>query len=295
MASEHRLLYKEISQDEARDMGMGCFYSVAKGSENPGRVVILEHKPKSGTATKTIGLVGKGVCYDTGGISLKPSSYMHGMKYDMSGAAAVFATMRVIAALDLNVNVVAVTPLVENMPSGRASKQDDVVTALNGSTVEIDNTDAEGRLILSDALTYIQREYNPDLLIDIATLTGSCAAALGYYHSGLMTRDEELSASLLEVGSFVGDKLWRLPLTDEYKVGLESPVADIVNCAPAHYKAGATMAGIFLEHFVDKDRRWAHLDIAGTDSKVPNVSYIGRTATGVGARVLIEFIRRNAA
>lgn len=292
IAQAHGLAYKVIEQDEARDMGMGCFYSVAKGSINPGKIVVLEYTPAGAADAPVIALVGKGVCFDTGGISLKPSNYMTGMKYDMSGAAAVFASMEIIAQLKPSVKVVGIAPLVENMPSGHASKQDDVVTAMNGITVEIDNTDAEGRLILSDALCYVQKHYDPAVVIDIATLTGSCAATFGPFYAGMMTRDEVLSNELSEIGKFVGDKVWPLPLTDEYQPAIESSVADISNSGSPTYKAGAITAGLFLDHFIDKGRRWAHLDIAGVDSKIPGTTYLGKGATGSGVRLMVEFIRR---
>lgn len=293
IARTHQLGYSLIEQDEARDMGMGCFYSVAKGSEHPGKIVLLEYAPADATPeTPVIALVGKGVCFDTGGISLKPSNYMTGMKYDMSGAAAVYAALSILAQLKPAVRVVGITPLVENMPSGRASKQDDVVTAMNGLHVEIENTDAEGRLILSDALCYVQKKFDPAVIIDIATLTGSCAMTFGPFYAGLMTRDEELSKELVAIGQFVGDKVWPLPLSDEYKPAIESTVADISNSGSPTYKAGAITAALFLEYFIDKGRRWAHLDIAGVDSKIPGTTYLGKGATGTGVRVMVEFVRR---
>ncbi len=293
IAKEYTLKHTVIEQDEARDMGMGCFYSVAKGSINPGKIVVLEYTPaKASKTTATVALVGKGVCFDTGGISLKPSNYMTGMKYDMSGAAAVFASMEIIAQLKPAVRVIGIAPLVENMPSGHASKQDDVVVAMNGVSVEIDNTDAEGRLILSDALCYVQKKYDPAVIIDIATLTGSCAATFGPFYAGMMTRDEELSAELSEIGRFVGDKVWPLPLTDEYQPAIESTIADISNSGSPTYKAGAITAALFLEHFIEKGRRWVHLDIAGVDSKIPGTTYLGKGATGTGVRLMVEFVRR---
>lgn len=290
IAKAHGLKFSEISEKKARDMGMGCFNSVAKGSINDGRIVTLEYKPKA-KDVPTIALVGKGVCFDTGGISLKPANAMSGMKYDMSGAAAVFGAMQAIAQLKPNIHVVGITPLVENMPDGSASKQDDVVTALNGLTVEIENTDAEGRLILADAMVHVQKTYKPAYMIDIATLTGACAYFLGHFFAGLMTRDDKMSELLQKIGYHVGDKLWRLPLTDDYKPALESPVADVANCGSPVYKAGATTAGLFLEHFVEKDVKWAHLDIAGTDNKIPGTKYLGRGATGTGVRIMIDFAR----
>lgn len=289
MAKAHGLKFTSFGEDKAKKMGMGCYYSVTKGSELEGQIAITEYSCGKKSAP-TIALVGKGVCFDTGGINLKPGESQGGMKYDMSGAAAVFGAMQAIAQLKPNVNVVGITPLVENMPDGKASKQEDVVTALNGMTVEIGNTDAEGRLILADALTYVQNEYDPETIIDIATLTGACAYFLGSFFSGMMTRDDKLAATLSEVGSRMGDKVWRLPLTDEYKPALDSPIADTGSCGNSTYKAGATTAGLFLEKFVEEKRRWVHLDIAGTDSKIPGNTYLGRGATGVGVRLMVEFV-----
>lgn len=290
IAKDNNLKYTVFGQEKAREMGMGCYYSVAKGSENEGKFVVLEYVPAK-KDVPTIAFVGKGVCFDTGGISLKPANYMTGMKYDMSGAAAVYGAMQAIAQLKLDVRVIGVTPLVENMPSGRASKQDDVVTAMNGKTVEIENTDAEGRLILADALCYVQEKYDPEVVLDFATLTGACMHALGHFFAGIMTRDEGLSEKLRAIGHQVGDRVWPLPMTDDYKPALESPVADVANCGSPAYKAGATTAALFLEHFIDKSRTWAHLDIAGTDSKIPGTTYLGKGATGTGVRIMVEFAR----
>jgi len=293
IAQKNGLKCTIIDQEEAREMGMGCFYSVAKGSEHAGKIAVLEYTPSVASDVPTIALVGKGVCFDTGGISLKPSNYMSGMKYDMSGAAAVYAAMEIIAQLKPAVKVVGITPLVENMPSGRASKQDDVVTAMNGLFVEIDNTDAEGRLILSDALCYVQKHYNPAVIIDVATLTGSCAATFGPFYAGLMTRDQQLSDELCDIGNYVGDRVWPLPLSDDYKPAIESTIADISNSGSPTYKAGAITAALFLEHFIEKGRRWAHLDIAGVDSKIPGTTYLGKGATGASVRVMVEYVRRS--
>ncbi|MGD1997432.1 MAG: leucyl aminopeptidase family protein [Candidatus Dependentiae bacterium] len=289
MAKAQGLKFTSFDENKAKKMGMGCYYSVTKGSELDGQIAVMEYSCGKKNAP-TIALVGKGVCFDTGGINLKPGESQGGMKYDMSGAAAVFGSMQAIAQLKPNVNVVGITPLVENMPDGKASKQEDVVTALNGMTVEIGNTDAEGRLILADALTYVQNEYDPEAIIDIATLTGACAYFLGSFFSGMMTRDDEFAERLSKIGYRMGDKVWRLPLTDEYKPALDSPIADTGSCGNMTYKAGATTAGLFLEKFVEEKRRWVHLDIAGTDSKIPGATYLGRGATGVGVRLMVEFV-----
>lgn len=290
IAHKHNLEMRWFDQDHAEKIGMGCFVSVAKGSINPGQFVTMTYSCGDESAP-TIALVGKGVCFDTGGNSLKPANSMTGMKYDMSGAAAVFAVMDILGSLKpAGVNVIGVAPLVENMPGWRASKQDDVVTALNGVTVEIENTDAEGRLILADALTYVQREFKPEVIIDIATLTGACMYALGHFFSGMMTRDDALAEELVKLGRVVGDQVWRLPLTDDYKPAVKSVIADIGNSGVPVYKAGATTAALFLEHFIEDNRRWVHLDIAGTDSKIPDTTYYGKGATGVGVRLLTEFV-----
>jgi len=287
VAKDHGLTYTCFDQEKAKELGMGCYYSVAKGSSNPGQFVTLEYKGKKGAPT--IAFVGKGVCFDTGGISLKPANAMSGMKYDMSGAAAVIGAMKAIAQLKPDVHVVGITPLVENMPSACASKQDDVVTAMNGKTVEIINTDAEGRLILADALVYAEQTFKPEAIIDIATLTGACAYFLGSFYAGLFTRDDALAGTLTSIGKKVGDKLWQLPLSDQYAPALDSPIADLANCGNQVYKAGATTAALFLGNFVDKKTQWAHLDIAGTDSKIPGTTYLGKGATGTGVRILVEY------
>ena len=267
---------------------MGGFLAVGAGSDQPSKFVVLEYKTKEKNAP-TIALAGKGITFDTGGISLKPSESMHGMKYDMSGAAAVIATLKIIAQLKPDINVIGVTPLVENMPDGKAQRQDDVIRFMNGKTAEIKSTDAEGRLVLADALCYAEKFYSPETIIDIATLTGACVAALGYFYTGLMTQDDTLLEVLPKIGFATGDRAWPLPLDDDYKPANNSPIADLRNTGSAEYKAGTITAGFFLQEFV-KNARWAHLDIAGTADGVPGVSYLGRGSTGAGIRLLVEFI-----
>lgn len=288
IADEFNLQCTVFGEQKAKELGMGGFLCVDAGSDQPGQFVIIEYH----TATKnapTIALVGKGVCFDTGGVSLKPSDSMHGMKFDMSGAAAVIATMKVIAQLKPNVNVVGITPLVENMPSGKAARQDDIITFMNGKTAEIKSTDAEGRLILADALHYAEKNYNPEVMIDIATLTGACAYSLGHFYSAIMTRDQALCDALDEIGKLTGDKVWQLPLEDDYKDAIKSDVADISNTGSKAYLAGTVTATCFLENFVEK-ARWAHLDIAGTADAIPGVNYMGKGASGVGVRLFVEFV-----
>lgn len=287
IAHEFGLKCKVLDIPQAKELGMGGFLAVQSGSDNEGRFVVLEYNYSS--KAPTIALVGKGITFDSGGISLKPASSMTGMKYDMSGAAAVIGTLRAIAQLKPQVNVVGVIPLAENMPSGKATRQDDIVTFMNGKTAEIKNTDAEGRLILADALCYAEKYYSPDVIIDIATLTGACVVSLGLYFSGLMSKNDELADELIEVGKKTGDKLWRLPLTDDYEPAIKSDVADLANSGKSEYSAGTITAGLFLTHFVERTP-YAHIDIAGTSDGVLGVSYIGKGATGVGVRLFIEYI-----
>ena len=223
-----------FGREKALELGMGGFCAVDVGSDQEGKFIVLEYKAQDAHAP-TVALVGKGVTFDTGGISLKPSAYMKGMKYDMASASIVIGTLQVIAQLKPNVNVVGITPMVENMPSGKASRQDDIITFMNGKTSEIESTDAEGRLILADALCYAEKMYTPDVILDAATLTGACSIALGHYFSALMSRDENVSNALFEIGQLTGDRVWALPLHDDFEKAIESDVADIVNCGKRSY------------------------------------------------------------
>ena len=292
IADEGGLTYTCFGKERALELGMGGLLAVGAGSAQPFKFVTLEYKAPN--ATKTIALVGKGITFDTGGVSLKPAAYMTGMKYDMSGAAAVLGAMQVIAKLKPNVNVVGLAPLTENMPDGAASRQDDVIVHMNGVTSEIENTDAEGRLILADALVYAEQFFKPDIMIDIATLTGACMHALGTFYAGMMTTDDALANELSTIGNFVGDKVWRLPFDEVYDAGVKSDVADIANSGKKNYYGGTIIGGVYLKHFV-KNARWAHLDIAGVAEGVPGVSYFGNGATGAGVRLFVEFVKRNAA
>ena len=249
---------KVYDEKEMEEMGAGAFYSVSKGSSEPGKVIIMEYKGAGDEAPHM--LVGKGITFDTGGISLKPGAKMDEMKYDMCGAASVLGTMKTLAELKPAINVVAIITSAENMPAGDASKPGDVVTTLSGQTVEILNTDAEGRLVLCDALTLGIRDYKPQTCVDIATLTGACMAALGKVNSGLFTNDEDLAEELTSAGLYTNDRVWRLPLEDDYQSLLDSNFADIANIGGP--LAGATTAACFLSRFT-QDTRWAHIDIAG--------------------------------
>jgi leucyl aminopeptidase len=211
------------------------------------------------------------------------------MKFDMSGAAAVLGTMEIIAQLKPDVHVVGLMPMVENMPSGKAARQDDIITFMNGKTAEIKSTDAEGRLILADALCYAEKFFEPEVMIDVATLTGACVIALGHFYTGLMTRDKKLRDILSLLGEKTGDRVWALPLDDDFVDANRSEVADVANAGSPAYRAGTVTAACFLENFVSKSR-WVHLDIAGTCNDVPGINYVGKGASGAGVRLLTEFI-----
>lgn len=259
LAEEYPALkVKIITEEEAYEMGMGAFCAVAQGSENEGRIIVFEYGDMKANPTA---LVGKGITFDTGGISLKPGAGMDEMKYDMGGAASVFGTIKALCELQAPVNVVGLIVAAENMPDGTATRPGDVVTTLSGQTVEILNTDAEGRLVLCDGLTYVQQEYSPSVVVDIATLTGACVIALGAHAHGVMANDGELAHALLEAGDNTGDRGWPLPLWDDYQQQLDSPIADIANIGGR--EAGTITAACFLSRFT-KEARWAHLDIAGT-------------------------------
>lgn len=238
---------------------MGSFLAVAQGSDQPPRLIILQYNGAKKDQAPHV-LVGKGITFDTGGISLKPGLGMDEMKFDMCGAASVFGTFRAVLELQLPINLVGLLACAENMPSGGATRPGDIVTTMSGQTVEILNTDAEGRLVLCDALTYAER-FKPQSVIDIATLTGACIVALGSNTSGLMGNNEALVRQLLKAGEFADDRAWQLPLFDEYQEQLDSPFADIANIGGP--KAGTITAGCFLSRFAKK-YHWAHLDIAGT-------------------------------
>jgi leucyl aminopeptidase len=256
--------YKSLKVDvfdekKLKELGMGSFLAVAQGSVQPPRLIVLQYNGgKKGD--KPFALVGKGITFDTGGISIKPAAGMDEMKYDMGGAASVFGTFKAVLELQLPINLVGVMACAENMPSGTATRPGDIVTTMSGQTVEILNTDAEGRLVLCDALTYTER-FKPQAVIDIATLTGACIVALGSHTSGLLGNNDELLQQLLAAGQSADDRAWQLPLFDEYQEQLDSPFADIANIGGP--KAGTITAACFLSRFAKKFN-WAHLDIAGT-------------------------------
>lgn len=279
---------KVFGKKEIEKMGMGGLMAVSQGSAQEPRFVVMEYHAEKKDAP-TIGLVGKGVTFDSGGLSIKPSARMDEMKDDMAGAAAVIATMQALAYLRPAVHVVACAPITENLPSGTAIKPGDIVYHYNGKTSEIKNTDAEGRLILADALAYSCKHYKLDALVNIATLTGSCSAALGPFFAGIMSKNSELQERLVKAGNRSGDRLWPLPFIDDYKAAIRSEYADVCNEGNARYRAGAITAGFFLSNFVD-GTPWAHLDIAGVSFEVPDRSYYRSGATGFGVRLFVEFL-----
>ena len=250
---------KVLDEKDMKELGMGALLAVSAGSDEPAKLVIMEYKGGDSAQAPHV-IVGKGITFDTGGISLKPGAEMDEMKYDMCGAASVIGTLTALAELNAPLNVVGIITSAENMPSGKATKPGDIVTTMSGQTVEILNTDAEGRLVLCDALTYAER-FNPASVVDIATLTGACVIALGHHATGLLANDEELAQKLLQAGIESHDRAWQLPLWDDYQASLESNFADIPNIGGR--PAGTITAACFLARFTKK-YKWAHLDIAGT-------------------------------
>jgi leucyl aminopeptidase len=277
-----------LGPDQIAAKGMGGLVAVNRGGGEPSRLIVLRYT--GGGSGPILGLVGKGVTFDTGGISLKPGAGMQEMKYDMSGAAAVLESVAAIAELGLAIDLVAVVPSTENMPSGSAIKPGDVITQYNGKTVEVNNTDAEGRLILADALAYAV-ELGAERLVDLATLTGAVVIALGSTYAAVIANDDDLAADVARAGEESGELTWRLPLHPEFKAMMKGTVADLSNLASKR-KAGTITAAAFLEEFVD-ETPWAHIDIAGTAWEVGR-EYTGNEASGFGVRLLVELARHQA-
>lgn len=279
--SSDSMSVKVLDTKQIKKLGMGAFLSVAAGSDEPPKFIIMEYKGAAASTKPTV-LVGKGITFDTGGISLKPGQAMDEMKYDMCGAASVMGVMTTLSILQPKINVVGVIAATENMPSGKATKPGDVVTSMSGQTIEILNTDAEGRLVLCDALTYVER-YKPKQVIDMATLTGACIVALGNLTNGLFANNQELADKLLQAGASADDKIWQLPIWDDYKKSLDSNFADMANIGGR--EAGAITAACFLSKYTEK-YPWAHLDIAGTAW----TSGANKGATGRPVGLLLEFL-----
>ncbi|WP_066682663.1 leucyl aminopeptidase [Sphingomonas sp. CCH9-E2] len=279
-----------LDRADMEKLGMGALLGVAQGSRREARLLAMRWNGK-GSGDVDVAFVGKGVTFDTGGISIKPAAGMEDMKWDMGGAGAVAGAMKALALRKAKANVIGVCGLVENMPDGNAQRPGDVVTSMSGQTIEVINTDAEGRLVLCDAITWVQRTHGPKTIVDLATLTGAMIISLGSEHGGLFANDDGLAEELLSAGRATGDQLWRFPLGDAYNKLIDSPIADMKNVGPRG--AGSITAAQFIQRFVEPGVRWAHLDIAGmvwADKPGPNYD---KGATGYGVRLLDRYIRDN--
>jgi leucyl aminopeptidase len=279
-----------LGETEMKKLGMGSLLGVGQGSERESKLVVMQYYGgKKGT--KPVALIGKGVTFDTGGISIKPANGMEEMKWDMGGSAAVIGTMRALAARGAKVNAVGVVGLVENMPDGNAQRPGDVVTSMSGQTIEVLNTDAEGRLVLADALYYCQQRFKPQCMVDLATLTGAIIISLGSHKAGLFSNNDKISAQLTAAGDTTGEKLWRMPMGDEYDVMINCDIADMKNISDGR-EAGSTTAAQFLQRFIS-DVPWAHLDIAGVAWNNKPTSLHPKGAVGWGVRLLNNWIAKN--
>ncbi len=273
-------------EKQAARAGMGAFVGIAKGSHEPSYMLALKYLYKKGAPT--LGVVGKGITFDSGGISIKPSDKMHEMKMDMAGAAATIGFMKLVGELKPKMNVVGVTPLTENLPGGGALKPGDVVKALNGKTIEVQNTDAEGRVVLSDALVYAQK-LGATKIVDLATLTGAAIVALGAEATAILGSNQEFTDRVIKSGSEVGERMWQLPIYPEHKDLLRSDIADMANIAPTR-GAGVIAGAVFLQEFIEPKNSWVHLDIAGTAWLDNEKTYMTKGATGVGIRTLLNLL-----
>jgi len=287
MAQEVGLKVEVYGADRIKELKMGAFWGVAQGSDEPPALIVLRYEPADAPAAPVLGLVGKGVTFDTGGISIKPADGMEKMKYDMAGAAAMIGAMRGIALLKPKARVTAIICATENMPSGKAQKPGDIQIAMSGKSIEIINTDAEGRLVLADGLCYA-RQLGCTHLIDAATLTGAVVVALGYVNAGVFANDDKMYERFSRAVDEAGEKFWRLPLDDEYKENIRSNIADIVNSGGRW--GGAINAAMFLKEFAE-DIPWLHLDIAGTAWMEENKAWIAKGPSGIAVRSLVEFAR----
>ena len=283
---KHGFSVTAFDKKECVEKGLKALLSVNAGSEQEPRFIIMEYKHPE--ATKTVGLVGKGVTFDTGGISIKPSNNMYLMKSDMGGAAAVLGTMELVAKLKLPIHLIGIVPSTENMVDGAGTRPGDVIDSYSGKTIEVIDTDAEGRLVLADGLAYMKKNYNPDVMIDLATLTGNVVTSLGFNAAGLFSNNDELSAALIKAGDETGERVWRMPMWEAYFEDMKSDVADIANLSSKPV-AGAITAAKFLEFFIDNHTSWAHLDIAAM-AIVASELGTHRTATAYGVRLLTEFV-----
>src|SRR5450755_3238696 len=287
MAAEVGLKCDIYGADKIKELKMGAFWSVAQGSDEPPTLIVLRYEPAGAPEKPVLGLVGKGITFDTGGISIKPADGMEKMKYDMAGGATMIGAMRAIALLKPKVKVIGIVCATENMPSGKAQKPGDVQIAMSGKSIEIINTDAEGRLVLADGLSYA-RQLGCTHLVDAATLTGAVVVALGYVNAGIFASDDNMYERFSQANRQAGEKMWRLPLDDEYKENIKSNIADIVNSGGR--QGGAISAAMFLKEFAE-DTPWIHLDIAGTAWMEDNKPWIAKGPSGIALRSLVEFVK----
>ncbi|HVH86005.1 MAG TPA: leucyl aminopeptidase [Terriglobales bacterium] len=288
MAAENGLECEVLGPDQIKALKMGAFWGVAQGSDEPPALIVLKYSPAGAPTQPVLGLIGKAITFDTGGISIKPADGMEKMKYDMAGGATMLGTMRAIAQLKPKVKVNAVICASENMPSGKAQKPGDVQIAMSGKSIEIINTDAEGRLVLADGLTYARTKLGCTHLVDAATLTGACVVALGMVNAGVFANDDAMYERFHKALHQAGEKMWRLPLDDEYRDMIKSSIADIVNSGGRY--GGAVTAAMFLKEFVE-DKPWIHLDIAGTAWVDEAKPFIAKGPSGIAVRSLVEFVR----
>jgi len=291
MCSEVGLKCEVYGADMIKEMKMGAFWSVAQGSDEPPALIVMTYEPAGAPATPVLGLVGKGITFDTGGISIKPADGMEKMKYDMAGGATMIGAMRAIALLKPKVKVIGIVCATENMPSGHAQKPGDVQIAMSGKSIEIINTDAEGRLVLADGL-YYARQLGCTHLVDAATLTGAVVVALGYNNAGIFSNDDDMYERFRNANAKAGEKMWRMPLDDEYREQIRSSIADIVNSGGRW--GGAITAAMFLKEFAE-DTPWIHLDIAGTAWMEEQKPWIAKGPSGIALRSLVEFVQSFAA
>ncbi len=288
IAKTYSLKHTVLKADHLKKKGLNLLYAVGKGATCQPNLTILEYNG-GGKKSKTVALVGKGITFDSGGLNLKPSGHIEDMRQDMAGAATVLGTIQAAASLKLKINIIAVMALAENAIGSNAYKPGDIIKAYNGKTVEVLNTDAEGRLALADALSFTEKNYKPDCIIDLATLTGAVLVALGEHYAALMTKDDTLKNKLLKASSETDDKLWPLPLTEEYMNEMKSDIADLRNIAK-NRNAGTIHAAVFLNSFIKKTS-WAHIDIAGTGWSSSIRNFTPKYATGYGVRMLTNFCK----
>jgi leucyl aminopeptidase len=279
--------------DEAAmaELGMGALLGVGQGSVRPPRLLIMRWNGAADSKAEPVVLIGKGITFDTGGISIKPAQGMEAMKWDMGGAGAVAGAIKALATRKAKANVVGVCALAENMPDGNAQRPGDIVTSMSGQTIEVINTDAEGRLVLADALTWAQRNLKPRVMVDLATLTGAMIVSLGHEYGGLFSNDDQLAEQLTAAGKETGDKLWRLPMGEAYDKIMDSPIADMKNSAGR--EGGSITAACFLGRFIDEGVKWAHLDIAGMVWSEKASHLYDKGATGYGVALLDRFVADN--